>query len=147
MKNELTQGIKQMYEEAGQIGHTGMRRLLLDVQAALDTQAAEIAALKADYLRACQTIAAMHEAATGRTGEAPWLGVVEDVAALKAERDALRLEVAQERERCAQICDAEARRYDNAWDRTGYASNVAEDLADEIRGEQGAAMQAQGVQP
>ena len=90
MKNELTQGIKQMYEEAGQIGHTGMRRLLLDVRAALDTQAAEIAALKADYLRACQTIAAMHEAATGRTGEAPWLGVVEDVAALKAERDALR---------------------------------------------------------
>ena len=35
---------------------------------------------KADYLAACKTIALMHEAATGRRGEAPWVGVVEDCA-------------------------------------------------------------------
>ncbi|MET9140532.1 hypothetical protein [Streptomyces parvulus] len=35
---------------------------------------------KADYLNACKTIADMHAAATGRTGEAPTRGVVEDVA-------------------------------------------------------------------
>lgn len=34
---------------------------------------------KAEYLSACGTIAAMHEAATGRTGEGPVRGVVEDV--------------------------------------------------------------------
>jgi hypothetical protein len=51
---------------------------------------AEIAALKVDYLRACQTVAAMHEAATGRAGEAPWLGVVEDVAALRQDACTLR---------------------------------------------------------
>ncbi|MEU1082329.1 hypothetical protein ABZ368_19270 [Streptomyces sp. NPDC005908] len=39
---------------------------------------------KADYLSACQTIAAMHEAATGRTGEGPVRGVVEDVADVRA---------------------------------------------------------------
>ncbi|MGW5509924.1 hypothetical protein ACWEV9_19435 [Streptomyces albogriseolus] len=34
---------------------------------------------KRDYLNACETIAAMHAAATGRTGEGPVRGVVEDV--------------------------------------------------------------------
>lgn len=65
-----------------QVNHERMRLL-----GEANNHADEIAALKADYLRACQTIAAMHEAATGRTGEAPTLGVVEDVAALR--KDAL----------------------------------------------------------
>jgi hypothetical protein len=39
---------------------------------------------KADHLSACQTIAAMHAAATGRTGMAPIRGVVEDVADMRA---------------------------------------------------------------
>ncbi|MFD7121922.1 hypothetical protein ACFWAA_33515 [Streptomyces sp. NPDC059922] len=39
---------------------------------------------KADHLSACQTIAAMHAAATGRTGMAPIRGVVEDVADVRA---------------------------------------------------------------
>jgi hypothetical protein len=43
---------------------------------------------KEDYLKACQTITAMHAAATGRTGEGPVRGVVEDVedVRLRAER-------------------------------------------------------------
>src|SRR5690606_15775044 len=45
---------------------------------------AEAERFKADYLKACQTIAAMHEAATGRTGEGPVRGVVEDVADMRA---------------------------------------------------------------
>ncbi|MEV8124809.1 hypothetical protein AB0P07_11950 [Streptomyces sp. NPDC085944] len=39
---------------------------------------------KADYLSACKTIADMHAAATGRTGEGPERGVVEDVADVRA---------------------------------------------------------------
>ena len=57
--------------------------LKADVLTALTAKDAEIAALNADYLRACQTVAAMHEAATGRVGEAPRLGVVEDVAEVR----------------------------------------------------------------
>ncbi|MFZ3556447.1 MULTISPECIES: hypothetical protein [unclassified Streptomyces] len=51
---------------------------------ALCEQADDAARHKDDYLRACATIAAMHEAATGRTGEAPTRGVVEDVADVRA---------------------------------------------------------------
>lgn len=40
--------------------------------------------MRRNYERACQTIAAMHEAATGRTGEGPARGVVEDVADVRA---------------------------------------------------------------
>src|SRR5690606_10754126 len=40
--------------------------------------------LRSAYDRACKTIAAMHEAATGRTGEGPVRGVVEDVADVRA---------------------------------------------------------------
>ncbi|WP_053913673.1 hypothetical protein [Streptomyces sp. TP-A0875] len=39
---------------------------------------------RADYLSACETIADMHRAATGRTGMAPIRGVVEDVADVRA---------------------------------------------------------------
>lgn len=41
--------------------------------------------LREDYERACQTIARMHEAATGVTGAAPRRGVVEDVQDLRDE--------------------------------------------------------------
>lgn len=59
---------------------------------------------KQDHLGACRTIAAMHAAATGRTGEGPIRGVVEDVEDVR-----LRLEQAkQERD--------EAR----TWARHGY---------------------------
>jgi len=51
-----------------------------------------------NYIGACQTVAAMHEAATGRKGEAPVRGVVEDVADLKSERDALTAQVAANRQ-------------------------------------------------
>ncbi|MGW3511195.1 hypothetical protein [Streptomyces sp. NPDC000994] len=39
--------------------------------------------MRRNYERACQTITAMHEAATGRTGVAPVRGVVEDVADMR----------------------------------------------------------------
>lgn len=44
--------------------------------------------VKADYQHACETIARMHEAATGRSGEAPARGVVEDVAELRERAEA-----------------------------------------------------------
>lgn len=51
---------------------------------ALCEQADDATRHKDEYLRACATIAAMHEAATGRSGEAPARGVVEDVADVRA---------------------------------------------------------------
>ncbi|WP_329622941.1 hypothetical protein OG357_23030 [Streptomyces sp. NBC_01255] len=42
---------------------------------------------RADYLNACTTIAVMHAAATGRTGEGPARGVVEDVADVRTRAD------------------------------------------------------------
>ena len=54
---------------------------------------AEVERLKEDYHNACKTVVQVHAAATGRPGEGPFLGVVEDVAAVRAERDALQAEV------------------------------------------------------
>lgn len=53
-----------------------------------DAPTADAERYKADYLRACETIAQMHAAATGRPGEGPTRGVVEDVedVRLRAER-------------------------------------------------------------
>ena len=48
----------------------------------------EVADRKEDYERACGTVAKMHNAATGEVC-APTHGVVEDVAALRAQRDEL----------------------------------------------------------
>lgn len=45
---------------------------------------ADATRFKADYLGACETIAAMHAAATGRASEAPIRGVVEDMADVRA---------------------------------------------------------------
>jgi hypothetical protein len=71
---------------------------LAELQAAVSSQEqartemehaiAERDQVKANYLGACQTIALMHEAATGVRGLGPKRGVVEDVADLKKERDA-----------------------------------------------------------
>lgn len=47
----------------------------------LETARQERDAAQSNYDGACRTIALMHEAATGRSGEGPHLGVVEDVAA------------------------------------------------------------------
>ena len=44
----------------------------------------ELARHKEDYGRACKLVADMHAAATGRPGEGPRIGVVEDVAAVRA---------------------------------------------------------------
>lgn len=55
-----------------------------------DEAEAERDEMKGNYERACQTIALMHEAATGRRGEAPQRGVVCDVIAdLRAQHLAL----------------------------------------------------------
>ena len=53
---------------------------------------AECEALRADHGNACKLVADMHAAATGRPGEGPRLGVVEDVAAVHAECDRLQAE-------------------------------------------------------
>ncbi|MBP0456235.1 hypothetical protein [Streptomyces montanisoli] len=55
---------------------------------------------KADALGACRTIADMHEAATGRTGQGPIRGVVEDVADVRA-----RAEQAERRIRILEAVD------------------------------------------
>jgi hypothetical protein len=53
---------------------------------------AEVERLAQDYVRACKLAADMHAAATGRPGEGPRLGVVEDVAAVRAEVERLRVD-------------------------------------------------------
>ena len=58
-----------------------------------------LSALEDDYGRACKTIAEMHAAATGKPGDGPRRGVVEDVADLRA---ALRELLARAE---ADICD------------------------------------------
>jgi len=50
----------------------------------------EVERLQQDHGRACKLVADMHAAATGRPGEGPCLGVVEDVAAVRAEVERLR---------------------------------------------------------
>ncbi len=50
----------------------------------------ELARAKRDHDGACSTIALMHEAATGRKGDGPRLGVVEDVQFLRLQRDEAR---------------------------------------------------------
>lgn len=52
----------------------------------------DAARYKDDHLRCCVLVADMHAAATGREGEGPWRGVVEDVADVRAERDKLKAE-------------------------------------------------------
>lgn len=44
----------------------------------------KVAQLEEDYGRACKLVADMHAAATGRIGDGPRVGVIEDVAAVRA---------------------------------------------------------------
>ena len=60
----------------------------------VDELRAELRERKAAHDRACQTIEQMHRAATGRFGEAPRRGVVEDVADLQAELEQERVRLA-----------------------------------------------------
>jgi hypothetical protein len=57
--------------EAGEIAASG--------DATIAALRDEVAEAKADYMRACRLVANMHAAATGRPGEGPVRGVVEDV--------------------------------------------------------------------
>lgn len=45
---------------------------------------ARLVQLEEDYGRACKLVADMHAAATGRPGDGPRVGVVDDVAAVRA---------------------------------------------------------------
>lgn len=58
-------------------------------QARLAQAEAERDALRANYSKVCKLVADMHASATGRPGEGPRLGVIEDVTAVRVERDAL----------------------------------------------------------
>lgn len=69
-------------------------RLTREVAEALLRMEEEIEEQKGNYLRCCQTVAAMHEAAMGEVC-GPRRGVVEDVEDLRKERDALRAEIAK----------------------------------------------------
>jgi len=61
---------------------------------------AEVELLRKDYHHACATVAQLYAAATGRHGEGPLRGVIEDAAAVCSERDALRAEVERLRASC-----------------------------------------------
>lgn len=64
-----------------------MNRLRVQAERELKEVREERDQFKRDYENACSTIELMHFAATGRRGEAPHRGVVEDVQDMKAERD------------------------------------------------------------
>lgn len=65
---------------------------------------------EADYHGACATIAEMHAAATGRVGEGPHRGVVEDVADVAARADRLATALADDNDWTQQALDAWAAR-------------------------------------
>lgn len=64
------------------------------MRAALSDARLEREQLRHDYLGACSTIEAMHRAATGRFGEAPQRGVVEDVRDVADELERTRVQLA-----------------------------------------------------
>ncbi|MET8399593.1 hypothetical protein [Streptomyces sp900116325] len=72
---------------------------------------------KADHLAACRTIAEMHEAATGRTGMGPLLGVVEDVASTRAAFEAQRARA----DTLNRLCGEQRKRADTAEQRASKA--------------------------
>jgi len=66
-----------------------MNRLRVQAERELHEVRDERDQFKRDYENACSTIELIHFSATGRRGEAPKRGVVEDVADMKAKCDAL----------------------------------------------------------
>lgn len=94
---------------------------------------AEVERLKEDYRHACATVAQMHAAATGRPGEGPRLGVIEDAAAVCAERDALRAEIERLR------ADAERYRWLRDCDRNEVVKLFSREWDDAIDAARGAA--------
>jgi hypothetical protein len=83
---ELVAQVTAALDLAG--GGAGGRADVLDARQALDDLAREALRFKGDHLHACEMVAEMHAAATGRVG-GPILGVVEDVIELAAAGDAL----------------------------------------------------------
>ena len=116
---------------------TQSQQAMTEAAAALEAQAAQIAerdaqieALRDEYERACKLVADMHAAAMG-AAVGPSLGVVEDIAALKAAHDqqaaqieALRADAEQSRRLIKSI--ARAMRYTQS--RPGYAVDWSEML-------------------
>lgn len=66
---------------------------------ALDRYSAELGEVRESYQRCCELVAELHEAATGRKGEGPRAGVVEDVREVRHQRDDLRRLLDRARER------------------------------------------------
>ena len=61
-------------------------------QSQVDELTADLSDMRDDYMRACKAVSDMHMAAMGGV-VGPVLGVIEDVAALRAERDSLKSEL------------------------------------------------------
>lgn len=76
-----------------------------DAVARAEAAEAERDEMRRDYEGACKTIAAMHEAATGTSGGPVTRGVVEDVADLRAQRDAWRHAATRDHPSTPGLCD------------------------------------------
>ncbi|NEC27206.1 hypothetical protein G3I20_11705, partial [Streptomyces sp. SID8111] len=104
---EIREGDAARLAERGQQRAMEQQRQRVEAaEAAMQELEAERDEMRSAYDRACKTIAVMHEAATGRTGEGPVRGVVEDVADVRA-----RMLAAEER---AAQAEAELTRSENA---------------------------------
>ena len=88
---------------------------ITDNERALTAQVAELTADLRDmrdyYMRACKVVSDMHMAATGGV-VGPVLGVIEDVAALRAERDSLKADAERDRWLVANGLFAQPQGYD-----------------------------------
>lgn len=67
-----------------------VRSLIAELEDRASSLREDVEHLHKSYEGACKLVADMHSAATGVSGGAPLLGVVEDVEAVRVERDALR---------------------------------------------------------
>jgi hypothetical protein len=111
-------------------------------EAAIREAEDEAERFKADYLSACQTIATMHEAATGRTGMGPLLGVVEDVAST---RDAFLAQQARA-DTLDRLCREQRKRADDAEEHlAAYVDIFGPDAVDDFHKMQHRAVTAEAV--
>ena len=110
-------------------------------EAERDALRAEVERLRADYGNACKAVVQAHAAATGRPGEGPFLGVIEDVAAVRAERDALRERNAEwERKASAWMASPQAVQRLDGYRELAQRLNAAETERDALRAERDAAI-------